>query len=185
MSRLILFSGGVESTALLSIAGNADYLLTVVMESEWYAPSIDLDKNKKLAGMSGLNSIRVKMNYPVLEGLRFVHQVQHFLGVCNVLVQAYGFTEVWMGLNSTEPPAHSKASYDRAFAAWEKLCPDVPFIVPFGHMTKAEQWRLIPKEMREFVVSCAVHQTLENGCKKCMERKEAEDESNRKLSSES
>lgn len=185
MSRLILFSGGVESTALLSIADKSDYLMTIVFGNDFYAPSVDLVNSKKIAEMSGLNSVRVGLDLPRLDGMRFVHQLHQFIGICHVLVQAYGFKEVWKGRNSSEPTEYTKPIYDKFFAAWSVLSPETPFLHPLDHLSKSEQLMLIPEKMRSLVVSCAVHKNYVNECKKCMERKAAEDESNRKFSSES
>ena len=171
MSRLIFFSGGVESTAMLSIADPQDQLVTVVWKNGWYAPSVDMQKSKKIAQEYGFEPMIVSIEFSKPERAEFVHQMDSFVTLGNMLVKAYGFTEVWSGLHSAEPNPKSKPYHERTLRAWDVLCPEARFVRPLIHLSKKHQWDLIPEHIKPLVVTCAVHDVFHSGCGKCEERK--------------
>lgn len=182
MSRLILFSGGVESTALLTIASPGDYLLIVDAGLNWYAPSVDYWKAHLIADRFGLELMTVTLSLPkVREKIDFVHQLEIFVGVANLIVRAHPEIDaVWCGRNSAEPSEAIAPTVIRTMSAWDVISPDVPFVHPLDFMTKRQQWDLIPDDVKPLVVSCLRHQSqkvaADPACAKCKEVQEMLDD---------
>ena len=170
MSRLILFSGGVESTALLTRSSLRDVLVTILPTYPNDIATFRKDSAEAIAKHYGL-----KMNYVCIEmpveptPYNFVHQMRSFISVTNLWVaKDLSITEVWCGRNVKEPGPALTPFIEKMMAAWAVLHPTVPFLHPMDHMTKRQQWEAIPKEVRSLVSSC-VHHRMCGVCKKCME----------------
>ena len=170
MSRLILFSGGVESTALLSLASPDDVLLTIKPTFPSDRATFRASTAERIAEHFGLKMHFAGASIP-LEPVpyRFVHQMQSFVGLASLWVaKDSSITEVWCGRNSKEPGEALAPFIDRMMAAWDVLNPTVPFLHPLDHLSKRQQWDLIPQEIRPLVSSCVLHRMC-GVCKKCLE----------------
>ena len=168
--RLILFSGGVESTALLTRALPGDVLLTIEPTFPNDRPTYHPRNARQIAAMFGHKVHFAHASIP-LEPLpyRFVHQMRVFVSLCNLWVAKDArITEVWCGRNSAEPGPKLKPFIDQMMAAWAVLQPQVPFLHPLDHLSKRQQWELIPPEVRHLVSSCMHHQMC-GTCAKCLE----------------
>lgn len=196
MSRLILFSGGVESTALLTRANRFDHILTVVDESSeemmttFRKDSVEaILKHFNLRGhymtISSSKKFEPKNNSPYE-----YHQIKIIIPVASMWVTKHNkqwetekqsepeITEVWYGLNREDKDTlvkkKTKQFYDQYIKSWEILHPNVKFLIPFQNMSKAQQWEMIPFAIRHLVHSC---RRVKPGirycgeCFKCLERK--------------
>jgi 7-cyano-7-deazaguanine synthase in queuosine biosynthesis len=178
MTRLILFSGGVESTALLTIASPGDFLLTIDVEIGSYFSSVNPKNAHLIADRFGLELRTMKLSLPkARDKIDFVHQLEIFVGVANVVARAHSeISAVWCGKNSAEPSGATMPTFIRTMKAWDVVSPDVPFLHPLDSMTKRQQWDLIPEDVQPLVVSCVYHQTykmpIDPTCAKCKEVQE-------------
>lgn len=170
MSRLILFSGGVESTALLTRSSLSDVLVTILPTYPNDIATFRKDSAEAIAKHYGLRMNYVRIEMPVEPiPYNFVHQMRSFISVANLWVaKDLSITEVWCGRNVKEPGPALAPFIEKMMAAWAVLHPTVPFLHPMDHMTKRQQWDAIPKEVRPLVSSC-VHHRMCGVCKKCME----------------
>ena len=41
--------------------------------------------------------------------------------------------------------------------AWKLMHPTIPFLHPLDHLSKRQQWELIPEDVRPLVSSCIYH----------------------------
>lgn len=170
MSRLILFSGGVESTALLSRSQLGDVLLTILPTYPNDVATFRKGTAEDIAHHYGLEVRYARIEVP-LEPLpyNFVHQMRSFVSVANLWVaKDTAITEVWCGRNAKEPGPTLAPFIDQMMAAWAVLHPAVPFLHPLDHLSKREQWELIPSALRDLVSSC-IHHRMCGTCKKCLE----------------
>lgn len=167
--RLILFSGGVESTALLTRCSRDDVALVVAPTFNNDFATYRKSTCEQLAKRFGVKLVYAKADIPELGAQTFVHQMSAFIGLCNLMVARNPrITEVWCGRNSAEPSADIKDYIERNMAAWGLLQPDVPFLHPLDHLSKREQWALIPADARPLVSSCIYHSFC-GMCHKCKE----------------
>lgn len=170
MSRLILFSGGVESTALITQSLPGDVILTIKPTYPNDLASYRQETAERIAAMYGHEVHYAGATIP-LEPLpyRFVHQMRVFVSVANLWVaKDASITEVWCGRNAKEPGPALAPFIDQMMAAWSVLHPGVPFLHPLDHLSKREQWDLIPLEVRPLVSTCMFHRMC-GTCKKCLE----------------
>jgi len=169
--RLILFSGGIESTALLTIANPEDVALIV-------QPSLNGDfatykdfTAQQIAYRFGVRLAYAKALVPDPGPFHFVHQMTVFISLCNLAVaRDPKITEVWCGRNSAEPSFEIKDYIEQNMAAWKILHPTVPFLHPLDHLSKMEQWERIPLDVQPLVSSCIYHNNC-GKCNKCEEKK--------------
>lgn len=170
MSRLILFSGGVESTALLTIAKPDDVLLVIKPAYPNDLQTYRQESVEKIATYFGHPLHWAQASIPI-EPLpySFVHQMRVFVSICNLWVaKDLNITEVWCGRNVMEPSRKIAPFIAQMMAAWVVLHPEVPFLHPLDHLSKHEQWDLIPKEVRPLISSC-IHHRMCGTCFKCLE----------------
>lgn len=165
---LILFSGGVESTALLSISKPNDILITVDNVYQNYTSAYNRDSIDAIA-----QEYNKKINYCTVElpiAVTFhVHQMWYLMAVAGLWAVADpDIAEVWCGRNSAEPGAELKPFIDEMMSKWAVMYPKVEFRHPLDHLTKKEQWDIIPVTVQKHVHSC-VHQTDCGLCPKCVE----------------
>ena len=172
MSRLIFFSGGVESTALLCHAGPND---TVITMNHWYPHEVktyDHTTVEKNAAHFGLRINYVDIKIPTLPGLYGRdHQIASFISVAHLWVaKDKSIKEIWSGRNSAEVPDPTDLSIFkvREHNAWEFAHPNIPFHRPLEHLSKLEQWRLIPDIVKPLVKTCIYHKNCGH-CFKCVE----------------
>ena len=155
--RLILFSGGVESTALCTMANHNDILLVSdrVHDREggiWHEESA-----RAIANYFGLGIERFTMSGPPAQ--QWVHQRYHLFSVAHIVVSRNpAFTEVWYGANSSHADESERSREYSAQVlhdqAWKILHPTVKYSSPLEHLTKRQQWNLIPDQVKPMVVTC-------------------------------
>ena len=167
MSTLILFSGGVESTAMLGLAQPGDRLLSV---APVYERDIQLVARKalKIANYYGMAIERASllMKRPPM-------QMWELSSIASAFVAGdSSITAVWWGMNKDDVNALQQDSYDRVTAAWPLAHPTVPLTAPLRHLSKLEQWNMIPDEIKPHVHTCILHYVC-GECRKCQERIEA------------
>lgn len=170
MSRLILFSGGVESTALLTQSRPDDVLLTIEPAYPHDVATFRRASAEKIAARYGLKMNFAGVTVPLEpQPYRFVHQMRVFVSVANLWVaKDSSITEVWCGRNAKEPGASLAPFINQMMDAWDVLHPRVPFLHPLDHLGKREQWELIPQDVRPLVSTCVFHRMC-GTCKKCLE----------------
>lgn len=167
--KLILFSGGVESTALLTQANHDD--IALVIDPVYANDMVTYRKHtmEQIAKAYGLNVVYVNFQLPEFQDSVFVHQMSTFISVCNLMVQRNPqITEVWCGRNVLEPTQDIREFIEKNMAGWNTLHPDIPFNHPLEHLTKKQQWDLIPENIRPLVSSCIYHKFC-GRCYKCKE----------------
>ena len=168
---LILFSGGVESTALLTTAGPNDILVTIKPIIKNYIATYNPNTVEKIASYYNKKINYVTINIPST-GNNFVHQIWYFVSIASLWVaRDPSITSVVSGRHSKEPTPENKPAFDILLSAWNVMHPTVPFLFPNGHLTKLEQWNMIPADVKPLVSSCFF--TPKCGtCHKCKEVKE-------------
>ena len=173
MSRLILFSGGVESTALLTLSTPDDIAFVIKPADVNDAQSALTYKKSSIAAISKFFNLTVHYGEYALPRIQtktsHIHQMKMFIGMAHLMVSRYpGIVEVWCGRNCDEPSPAIAPMIEQHMAAWAILNPSVPFLHPLDHLSKVEQMVLIPKEVRRYVSSCITH----NNCGHCYKCKE-------------
>jgi 7-cyano-7-deazaguanine synthase in queuosine biosynthesis len=168
--RLILFSGGVESTALLTQAEADDILLTINPVYPSDLKTYDQHRAERIAAHFGHRIHYASASIPVDPlPFRSVHQMRVFVSIANLWVaKDGGITEVWCGRNSAEPSEELRPFIDQMMRAWDVLQPNVAFRHPLDHLTKRQQLELIPNAVRPHLSSC-IHHRWCGICKKCLE----------------
>lgn len=167
MSRLILFSGGVESTLLLCEADPMDTVVTIEPTYPYGMATYRKDTTEKIAQALGFEIKYARVHIPIEpEPYHFVHQIRTFVSVANLwCAKDTRIKEVWLGRSRDDRPARQNM-YD----AWSLLHPDVKFHRPFEHLSKREQWDQIPDNIKPLVSSCFFHKNC-GVCDKCVEVK--------------
>lgn len=167
MSSLILFSGGVESTALLSMARPNDTLLCIEPVYPGDLHTFRRATAEQIAKHFGFEVRYASADIPMLGP--FVHQMRVFISICNLWVaKDASIRQVLCGRNSSEPSPDIAPFIKQMMFAWGVLHPDVEFLHPLDHLTKKEQLALIPAEVRPIVSSCIYHTNC-GECVKCRE----------------
>lgn len=167
--RLILFSGGVESTAMLTQAKHEDILVTVSKTYRNYALGYNQTSIEYIASYYNKKIQYTEINIPV-DTNSFVHQMWYLQAVATLwVVKDQDITEVWCGRHSTDLEKPELRSFiDKMMSIWDYTHPNVPFNHPLDHLTKLEQWNLIPNEIKQYVSSCSTGLRCGN-CYKCKE----------------
>lgn len=165
--RLILFSGGVESTAMLNLAGPNDIILSVDMP---YAVGVSYSETnaEKIVNMLGfeLTKAKVSINHPIKS---FAHQINLLMPIANFMCLADPeITEIWFGRGKQDERHPQAETY---LQAWRVLQPNVPWNYPLISFSKKEIWESIPDDIRPYVNSC-IFQTNCGQCPKCKEFEE-------------
>ena len=167
--KLILFSGGVESTALLTQASKED--IALVINPVYATDMVTYRKHtmEQIAKAYGLSIVYVNFQLPEFKNSAFVHQMSTFVSVCNLMVQKNPqITEVWCGRNILEPHKDIQDYIEKNMLAWSILNPNIPFKHPLDHLSKKQQWDLISQNIQPLVSSC-IHHTFCGRCYKCKE----------------
>ena len=168
MSRLIFFSGGVESTALLTQADPMeDILVTILPTFPRDIITSKLESANAIADRFGFTINYAQIRLPIEpEPYNFVHQFASFVAVAHLwVVKDSSITEIWAGRNSAEVPVvHDPLNFKtQQLAAWNFMHPNIPFRHPMEKLTKIQQWESIPMYLRHLVSSCVIY----NNCGKC------------------
>jgi|688.fasta_scaffold239347_3 hypothetical protein len=171
MSRLIFFSGGVESTALLNQADPMeDVLITILPTFPRDMITSKLESAQAIAERFGFTVNYAQIQLPVEpEPYNFVHQVRTFFSVANLWVaKDLRITELWFGrcLEDVSPPSRPA----NIIPAWNLLYSNIPWSRPLENVSKWDQWQSIPVDVRSMVSSCVTY----NNCGKCYKCQEVQ-----------
>lgn len=170
--NLILFSGGIESTALLGLAKPSDQLLTVKAPYKNTLSGIS-NNYQQIADYYKLN-----VNYyestalPAL--VSYEHQYNWLFVIAHLYALVYKPQELWLGYHSQETHQYQsyniqrRYSYEQLHKMWYVLHPSIRINRPLQHLTKREQYQLIPQQLQTLTQSC-YYQPRCNHCKKCQE----------------
>lgn len=176
MRRLILFSGGVESTALLTLADKKDLLLTCEIPFKGIPGCLDYTKCRAIASMFG-NSL-IEFKFPIqIQERQWLHQINWFIFACHLVAESRGdISEVWWGMHHDESHKVKNYSIDRRRAlekcmtAWSVLQPTIKFSIPLEFESKDKQWQRIPDDVKKYVNWCSFNNDC-GKCAKCLEFK--------------
>jgi len=189
--RLLLLSGGVDSSACLSLLNENDYVITFIFPRQGDGALVDkigmwhsarIDNIIKLQEIMGFNHTFVRVPYFSLKGKngpiepRFRHQADFLLSYTMGLVRNYPhiINEVWFGswanltkkriLDGTTWPLWEEYfdlfSYgfhyerDKETRKFYPMKKTIDLIMPLSNLSKAQQWNMIPKECRPYVITC-------------------------------
>ena len=175
--KLILFSGGVESTALLTMSKKEDLILICECPREDYVKNdVNWDNCRKIVNYFGNESIEFK--FPTtIKGTKWVHQINWFIFISHLIAESRGdISEVWWGMHHDEShkiKTHTierRRILEKCMTAWRVLQPKIKFQIPLEFMPKKQQWNLIPEEIKPLVNSCLYGNKCGN-CNKCEEVK--------------
>lgn len=173
MRRLILFSGGVESTALLTIANSNDILLICDIPRKDFGGGLDWEKCRRIARYFGNETIEFK--FPTkIEGKQWMHQINWFIFSCHMIAESRGdISEIWWGIryNDGINLPERRHIFEKCMCAWKILQPTINFISPLESLSKTKQWQMIPNEIKRYVNWCNTNNNC-GVCKKCLEFKE-------------
>lgn len=170
MRRLIFFSGGVESTAYLSLADKTDILLVM---NPVYPDDFATYNPNSIASISTYYGMQVQyvgakvhIDPPKSD---FVNQRHPFFSLAHLWVEKdKSISEVWTGRHLGEPGPDAYDETYRLESAWKILHPNVPWIRPLSNLTKLQQWMMIPKGVKKYVSTCIKHSSC-GLCFKCIE----------------
>lgn len=179
MRRLILFSGGVESTAMLFVRHPDDLLVTIEDTSPQERPTYN-----KLAVLNIAKSINATVQFctvqvPIAKNNNWVYQFRTFFPVAMVwAAKDPSLSEMWIGghCNEMDSLDNPQKKYAELVAAWNILFPQIKIVYPLKAYTKIQQWNLIPDAVKPLVRTClnnVTHHTDANcgTCRKCQELK--------------
>jgi 7-cyano-7-deazaguanine synthase in queuosine biosynthesis len=167
MTRIILFSGGVESAALLPLANKGD---TLLMVEPFHGPDVVFFVREKALKLAAHYGMKVEIaSFKLPAGIRPV-QMWALSRIASLWVSTFTNTkEVWWGRNKDDIKPHMAVEFDRIVESWKVAHPGVPLLSPLSHLSKAESWEVIPQELRPLVHSC-IHVVPCGSCGKCQER---------------
>jgi hypothetical protein len=184
--RLIFFSGGLDSTALLTLSKPDDIIVCLIDTPgnevcNWFG-DVDVDKVKKIAEHYDrfvyFNPVHIP--YAEIETGSGVHQTNVMFSVANnwARIKGNSLKEVWWGVYDSEYNNNVvvKQLRDDWFKCWNILHPDIKFHNPLGHLTKRSCWQMIPEEIQPLVTCCRMDppqdwKTCE--CFKCVQHRRA------------
>lgn len=177
---LIMFSGGVESTALFQHALNLEHDVTL-------AHVIHNNKSyKELGACKGIVSYTPSVKLHAIEIRKDTFDVNHinehrdvsiWLGAAIAIVGRGDFDEVWYGthsLDNTTKIPDMETSWNSMMGILEL---DTKLVSPLTLKSKVDQYRMLPSGVKDCIISCAV---IPKGawnqpcgkCDKCMEFKQ-------------
>lgn len=166
MARLIAFSGGVESVALLTLSKPGDKLLVIDSWRSGQIPYIP-ENLEKIARHYNLDVEKMSLT----SGSK-VQCIQMMILFAFGTLRAQsdsGITEYWLGMHNQDLSWQKVEEFKRTQEAWAILHPEIKLHAPLRHETKLQQWNRIPDEIKPFVHSC-VEKTPCGVCGKCAER---------------
>lgn len=187
MNRLILFSGGVESTALLALKSPEDIVITIE----------DISPNNKTQtfNRTAIYEISRAMNVPVqfcqysipyahqhiphYGDPNWHHQLWTFLPLVSVyLTKNSLINEIWIGTSLDDETAEFRyrKKYPQLIAGWNILYPHVSITLPLSNLTTEQIWYIIPNTIKPLIRNCFNNTTNEIDkncgiCPKCIKLK--------------
>ena len=169
MSRLILFSGGVESTAMLTLANENDIVTTIRDTSKdmyrTYSEKAVEEITKKLEIPLHYTDIAL----PLKHRKDFLYQLLTFIHAAGLWVTRFPeIKEVWYGLDKDGGAGVAKKDFDYCVDFWKRSYPNIELVFPFQYMETKDIWKLIPKDIQKLVINCTHPQKIQcNDCHKC------------------
>jgi len=172
MSRLILFSGGVESTALLSFYNPGDVVMIVEDRAEHR--TFDIDAVNNILNTLSIFNVEWCYMHAGYYHEKTLYQLWSLMACASVYCARHrDVTEVWYGLHMGEPHVPSaRVEHVTIIQAWKVLFPTVRFYSPLIHLSKSEQWDLIPDHLKKLVRNCSFPGKNCGKCSKCKELQE-------------
>lgn len=188
MSRLLLFSGGVESTAMMTIKNPEDPVITIQDISPGEEATFNRLAVQNIAAAMNFDVEFCTFHIPFQRPKRsWNYQMWYFLPIAGLrIIKDRRITELWYGGEKagSEPPFtegvtsldEPNKKYKRLKAAWDTMFPHVPLVFPLEQYTKQEQWAFIPDHVKPLVRTCVtnIHPTEDKNCgicRKCQELK--------------
>lgn len=171
MSRLILFSGGVESTAMLTLASKSDIVTTVRDTSEKMYTTHHSDSVEAITKSFGLDLHYTDLRIPLAHERTSLYQLLTFINLAGLWVTRFPrITEVWYGITKDEPCTTMRSTFDHCVGVWNAQHPKVPLKFPLSHLSKQEIWDMIPEGIQPLVSNC-IFESKCGQCRKCIELK--------------
>lgn len=172
MKRLVLFSGGVESTALLTLANPERDVVLFVDATGEMSTALQADARRVAKSMGFELKSGFLATGATGSTISPMYQLYWLLAVASVRVkQTPDITQVWYGLHAGEPHAERvQEDFVRLREAWKIVHPNVLLRWPLYSKTKEEQWELIPAATKKLVRNCDFVRNCGH-CPKCTELK--------------
>lgn len=171
MSRLILFSGGVESTALLTKASKDDIVMTIRDTSLNHYHTYHPNRIEEVARAMKVQIQYTDIKIPIEKSKGFVYQLWTFIPITIMWASRFPeINEIWYGLNNTEPSALAKDDFEKCVKIWKIAFPQINLRFPLRRFSKEQQWSMIPKHIRPLITTC-LNNNFCGTCRKCIELK--------------
>ena len=171
MSRLILFSGGVESTALLTKASKDDIVMTIRDTSPNHYYTYHPSRIEEVAKAMKVQIQYTDIKIPIEKSKGFVYQLWTFIPITIMWASRFPeINEIWYGLNNTEPSALAKDDFEKCVKIWKIAFPQINLRFPLRRFSKEQQWSMIPKHIRPLITTC-LNNNFCGTCRKCIELK--------------
>lgn len=188
MSRLLLFSGGVESTAMMTVKNPDDVVITVEDTSPGEKPTFHRLAVQNIAASMKFDVEFCTVHFPFQRPKQYWnYQMWYLLPIAGLrIIRDHRITELWYGGEKAgnEPPFTEgtislndpQKKYKQLKAAWDTMFPQVSLVFPLEQYTKQEQWEFIPDHVKPLVRTC-LNNTNPNEdfncgtCRKCQELK--------------
>jgi len=189
MKRLILFSGGVESTALLTIKSTEDVVITI----EDTSPGETATFNKQ-AVLNIAAAMQCDVKFCTVftpyerprtnDQTHWVYQLWPFLAVASAwCAKDPSISTIWYGYSLPQDESDGTDSlyapwkkYAQLYDGWNIMHPTVSIVFPTKEYTKLQHWEMIPDHVKPLVRTCLknVHPDKDENCgtcRKCLELK--------------
>jgi 7-cyano-7-deazaguanine synthase in queuosine biosynthesis len=164
MANLILFSGGIDSAAIVAHLASADDTLLYVHSPRGANPQFS---NPAVHAAKAFGRPLFEMQAD--EAFGGEHQIHWLLEAADRQLRVKNYTNVWYGLFSGELSGNQKvASYAKAVSWFAGRNPSVSVSWPLYHLTKAQCVKLIPPHVFAHLSSCRYAANCQQ-CFKCME----------------
>lgn len=169
--RLIFFSGGVESTALLTFASKEDIIAIVPPISTRFMASVKQEKALKILAYFGLRPSYPKFEIPIEASAIGSIPMIWICGCISIMWCRCDtdITDVWVGTNSGDVGLHNQDYHNKFLDVFPQLLESAKISAPLFHLSKRQQWDMIPTHVRPYVHSCFQQHPC-GVCRKCLER---------------
>lgn len=172
MSRIILFSGGVESTAMLTLANKDDIVMTIRDTSPNHYYTYHPIAIEKIASAMNHEIQYTDIKIPTEKTKKFLYQLWTFVPIAIIWASRFPeIKEVWYGLNSSEPSTNAKEDFQKCVNTWRTAFPKIMLRFPLKYLSKEQQWNMIPKRVQPLISNC-LYNNFCGVCRKCVELKQ-------------
>ena len=176
--KLLLLSGGVESTAILTTLDPTVDVAVVVSHNvngkPWPVPNNDYELVKKIAfHYRFYHLIKYDINYNHMTGIDVTNGRQRFSLISAALSLCYrmpAIREILTGFHSDE--YEDPGFLEDANKVFNTMFPYIKIHAPLKHLTKAQQWDMIADEVKPYVRSCYITNEDDHDpstCEKCID----------------